>query len=323
MRKVVTPEKWEAVNHESKKLLKEFLLILRQEGRSKSTIKTYEGNSKVFLIYALEYLENKSILELRKKDFRNYSLYLRDEAGLSTASHNHYISTIRSWCERLEDDEDLDYDNNMCRKVKGVRIERVKKIIFLSDEQISKLYHELLRLKKYQMATYLSLSYDSTGRRAEIMQVEKDCFDDPFCNNTNAVKKKGGKKETLIYFDRTQEAAKLWLEQRGDDDSPSLWAKFGGRQRQVGSANSWCDTMSVILSEVEGKKIHFTPHCLRHSAIENMTEGSHYKCEIKRIPYDIKAVSKLASHASTDMTAYYKKDQGMKSIADAFGININ
>ena len=147
-------------------------MILRQEGRSKSTIKTYEGNSKVFLIYALEYLENKSILELRKKDFRNYSLYLRDEAGLSTASHNHYISTIRSWCERLEDDEDLDYDNNMCRKVKGVRIERVKKIIFLSDEQISKLYHELLRLKKYQMATYLSLSYDSTGRRAAIKLAE-------------------------------------------------------------------------------------------------------------------------------------------------------
>ena len=85
---IVTPEKWEAVNHESKKLLKEFLLILRQEGRSKSTIKTYEGNSKVFLIYVLDHLDNRSILDLRKKDFRNYSLYLRDERGLSTASHN-------------------------------------------------------------------------------------------------------------------------------------------------------------------------------------------------------------------------------------------
>ena len=174
------------------------------------------------------------------------------------------------------------------------------------------------------MATFLALAYDSTARRSEIMQVEKEGFlNRSEGNSTNQVRKKGGKKEELIYFERTQEAAALWLEQRGEDDNPSLWDNFGGRQRKIGSANSWCDTMSKMLSELEHKKIHFTPHCLRHSAIENLTEAEHYRCPVKRIPYDIKAVSKLASHASTDMTAYYKKDQGMKSIADAFGININ
>ncbi len=318
---IVTPEKWDLVNPESKKLLKEFLLVLKQEGRSKATITTYEGNSKMFLIYVLENLDNRSILELRKKDFRNYSLYLR-ERGLSTASHNHYISTIRSWCERLEDDEDLDYENNACRKVKGVRIERIRKIVFLTDDQITKLYCELLRRQMYQIATFLSLAYDSTGRRMELMQVTKESFCDPKLNSTNQVTKKGGKKEALIYFDRTKEAAKLWLEHRGDDENESLWSDFGKRKRKPGSANSWCTTMSRILSELEGKKINFTPHCLRHSAIENLTEGHHYKCEIRRIPYEIKAVSKLASHASTDMTAYYKKDQGLKNIEDAFGIKV-
>lgn len=320
--KIVTDEKWALVNEESKRLLKEFLLVLRQEGRSSETIKTYEGNAKVFLIYVLENLENRSILELRKKDFRNYSLYLR-ERGLSTASHNHYISTIRSWCERLEDDEDLQYENNACRKVKGIRIERVRKIVFLTDDQVTKLYNELLRRKMYQIATFLALAYDSTGRRMELMQVKKESFLDPRINSTNPVVKKGGKREALIYFDRTKEAASLWLEQRGDDDNESLWSDFGGRKRKKGSANSWCETMSRILSEIEGKKIHFTPHCLRHSSIENLTEGTHYKCEIRRIPYEIKAVSKLASHASTDMTAYYKKDSGLKNIEEAFGIVIN
>ena len=320
-KQIVTPEKWELVNPESKRLLKEFLLVLKQEARSKATITTYEGNAKVFLIYVLENLDNRSVLELRKKDFRNYSLYLR-ERGLSTASHNHYISTIRSWCERLEDDEDLDYDNNTCRKVKGIRIERVRKIVFLSDDQITKLYYELLRRNMYQIATFLSLAYDSTGRRMELMQVTKESFYDPNMNSTNQVMKKGGKKEALIYFDRTKEAARLWLEQRGEDDNESLWSDFGNRQRKSGSANSWCYTMSRILAELDGRKIHFTPHCLRHSAIENLTEGTHYKCEVRRIPYEIKAVSKLASHASTDMTAYYKKDQGLKNIEDAFGIKV-
>jgi len=320
-KQIVTPEKWALVNSENKRLLKEFLLTLRQEGRSKDTVETYEGNAKRFLIYVLENLENQRITDLRKKDFRNYSLYLR-ECGLSTASHNHYISTIRSWCERLEDDEDLNYENNACRKVKGIKIERIRKIVFLTDDQIARLYHELLRRKLYQIATFLALAYDSTGRRMELMQVTKESFYNPARNSTNPVIKKGGKKEPLIYFDRTKEAARLWLEQRGEDDNESLWASFGSRKREKGSANSWCEIMSRILSELEGRKIHFTPHCLRHSAIENLTEGTHYKCEIRRIPYEIKAVSKLASHSSVDMTEYYKKDQGLKNIEEAFGIRL-
>lgn len=140
---------------------------------------------------------------------------------------------------------------------------------------------------------------------------------------TNSVIKKGGKREVLVYFDRTKEAAALWLEQRGEDDNPSLWVGYGSRDRKVGSANSWCEYMSKVLSELEGRKIHFTPHALRHSAIENLTEGHHYKCEIKRIPYDIKAVSRLASHASTDMTASYKKDKGLRSIESVFGVKIS
>jgi integrase/recombinase XerD len=326
--RIVTPEKWEQVNPENKKLLNEFILTLKQEGRSKSTLETYEGNSKRFLIYVLDHLDNRSVLELRKKDFRNYSLHIKEREAqkgckASSATHNHYISTIRSWCERLEDDEDIDYDNNMCRKVKGVKIERVKKIVFLTDDQITKLYYELLRIKEYQIAAWLALAYDSTGRRMEIFQVTKESFMDGVRNSTNPVSKKGGKREALVYFERTQEAVRLWLEQRGEDDNPSLWADFGKRKRTVGSANSWCNYMSKILTILDGKKIHFTPHCIRHSAIENLTEGTHYKCPVKRIAYDVKTVQKLASHASSDMTEYYKKDKGMKTIEQDFNIVIN
>jgi site-specific recombinase XerD len=122
----VTPEKWEQVNPESKKLLKEFMLVLRQENRSKKTLEAYDGSCKRFLVYALENLDNQCITKLRKKDFRNYSLFLQ-ERGLADASHNNYIIAVRSWCERLEDDEDIDYDNNLCRKVKGLKIKRVRK----------------------------------------------------------------------------------------------------------------------------------------------------------------------------------------------------
>ncbi len=319
---IVTQEKWDEVNAGNKALLKELNLTLRQEGRSKSTIEAYMGNCKRFLVWVLDYADNRSILELKKKDFRNYSLYLKEEAGVSTASHNSYVSAVKNWCERLEDDDDTEYVN-ACRKIKGVKIERVRKITFLTDGEVERLYRELIRRKKYEKALFLALAYDSTARRSELMQVEKEGFEDLARNYTNSVTKKGGKKEVMIYFDRTKEAAALYFAQRGKDDNPSLWTTYRGKARTTDNANSWCTQMSKILSEIEGRKIFFTPHAIRHSAIENLTEGQHYKCEIKRIPYDIQAVSKLASHASTDMTQYYKKDKGMRSVESAFGITIN
>jgi integrase/recombinase XerD len=318
----VTPEKWEMVNPESKRLLKEFMLTLRQESRSKKTLEAYNGSCRRFLVYVLENLDNKCITEIRKKEFKNYSLFLQ-ERGLADASHNNYIIAVRSWCERLEDDEDIQYDNNLCRKVKGLKIKRVRKPTFLTDEQVTKLYYELMRTEQYQIATWLALAYDSTGRRMEIFQATKEGFLDESRNCTNPVMKKGkNNPEPLVYFERTKEAARLWMKQRGEDGNPSLWSDFGKRKRTPGTANSWCNYMSKVLSLLEGKKIRFTPHDIRHSAIENLTEATHYKCPVKRVAYDIKAVSKLASHASTDMTEYYKKDKGIKSIESAFGVSL-
>lgn len=325
MKKYVTGEKWDKVNRENKELLQEFFLQLKQERLSERTIRTYSDSLRIFFVYILDNLNNKSILNLTKKDFRNYSLHLKMVMKVSNSTHNHYMSAIRSMLERMEEDDDIEYEVNMCRKLKGLKREPVRETTFLSDWQVEILYKELLKSKetyKYQMALFLALAYDSTGRRFEIMQVTKERFYDCSVSNTNEVIKKGGKKETLIYFSRTKEAAKLYLESRGDDTITSLWITKSGKQAQPNSANAWCDKMSKILTCIENKPIHFSPHDLRHSAIENYTEGSHYLCPTKRIAYSIEDIQKLASHASSAMTQLYKKDRGLKSIENAFGIKL-
>lgn len=242
---------------------------------------------------------------------------------VSNATHNHYMSAIRSILERLEDDEDIDYDINMCKKLKGLKIEPVRKITFLTDMQVEKLYNELLKNKKrYQMALFLALAYDSTGRRFEIMQVLKESFYDESLNNTNIVSKKGGGKDPLIYFSRTKEAAKIYLKNSGVDSNKSLWVTSKLETRTIASANTWCQNMSKILSEIEGVEISFTPHDLRHSAIENYTEGTHYLCPVKRIAYSVEDIQRLAGHANASMTQSYKKNKGLKNLENAFGVSI-
>lgn len=322
--KIVTTEKWNLVNHQNKKLMKEFFLELKQEGKSQNTLVTYEGNLKRFFIWVLEEHNNDFILDLKKKSFRNYSLYLQ-ERGIATQTHNSCMVAIKSLLDRIEDDDDeyADYENNMCRKVKRLKIEPVKEIVFLTDEQVTRLYNFLISNKKYYIhALFLALAYESTGRRTEIYQVNKSVFQDHSRNNTNKVRKKGGKMEELIYFSKTKEAAKLYLEHRGKDDNPSLWGNKGSVKRKASTMNSLCDTMSLILSMLEGQQIHFSPHSLRHSAIENYTNGTHYMCPTKRIAYDITDIQKLASHASVSMTQSYKKNVGMASLESSFGIKI-
>ena len=81
----------------------------------------------------------------------------------------------------------------------------------------------LLEKEEYQKATLLSLLYDSGGRKNEVAQVEKHSFLDEKKSCTNIVVGKRGKKFPLLYFSKTKKCAKLWLEQRGNDDVDSLW----------------------------------------------------------------------------------------------------
>ena len=321
MTRYVTPEKWAKVNPDNKKLLENYLFQLKVDRKPQTTIETYVGNIKRFFVYILDNLDNRSALELTKLEFQMYCLYIGER--VSTASHNHYLSSVKCLMEFAEDADHVEYKQNVCRKLKGTKIERVREIIFLDDDQVTRLYEELLRREDYQMAAYLALSYDSTARRAEIMQVEKKGFSDPSRRNTNYVHKKGDPVKSPLFYDRrTVQAVGLWLKQRGEDNNPSLWAAFGGRQRKKGSPNSWCNRMSKILSEIEGEKIHFTPHSLRHSAINNMEDGTFYACEVRRIPRKQRVIQTFANHATWAMTESYCKNKKYQSVTEELGIEI-
>ncbi len=321
----VTKERWDKVNLKNKRFIKEFMTQLESERKSENTLKTYENSLRIFCVYVLEELENQDMLELTKKSFRNYSIWLQTKRKLAAATTNGYMSAIRSMLDRFEDDDEIDYNKNTAKRIKSLEIEPVKEITFLTDLQIERLYNELLKTPRHYIhALFLAITYDSTGRRAEIMQADKASLYNTEINNTKPVHKKGQKKkEELVYFRRAKEAARIYLSHRGDDDNPSLWGSYyKDKPRKLASPNSWCKTMSRILSRLENKEIHFTPHDLRHSAIENYTEGTHYMCPTKRIPYTVEEIQRLASHASSAMTQSYKKNVGMKSVETAFGIKL-
>ena len=194
-----TPELWEQVNKENKRIIDDFLAEYKQRKKSKGTIDGYFNDLRIIMIYILKELDNRCVLELNKKDFRGLSLYFTEECGMSPARTNRLKSAINSLLTFCEEDDDYEYEINMAKKVKGIPRERVKdnedNFFFTFDEFI-KVRDILVERGRLQDACLWSIGFDSAGRRNELFQIEKHGLLDG--NKTNIVVGKRGKKFYLV-----------------------------------------------------------------------------------------------------------------------------
>ena len=147
---------------------------------------------KGFYSWVHDNAKNKNVLDLKKRVFRNFFLYMQEHDD-SSARINRLQSSIRNLLEFASQDEDeYDYDVNAMRSIKSMKGEKVRDIVFLTDEQVTKIIDYLLKEKQYQKALYVSLSYDSAATRNEVAQDEKQGFVEN--NQTNQVVGKRAKK---------------------------------------------------------------------------------------------------------------------------------
>lgn len=323
--KLFSEENWKNVNKDSKELLDDYVLELESNGKSEKTIYQYKADIKGFLSWIYEHGDNKYILELKKRDFRKFFLKMSKQ-GVSNARINRLQSSIRNQLQFAEADDDLyeDYTTNQMRNIKGVPKEAVRDIVFLTDDQVTAIINYLLENEQYQKALYVSLSYDSAGRRNEIHQVKKEKFLDS--NQTNEVIGKRSKKFKLLYFNRTREIAKLWLEQRGDDDIESLWVTNLNKNRTPASYEtiySWAYSLRKILYNIDGSDLPINSHSFRHSALEAYSNGTHHVLkELGKTELPLNVLKIIAHHSDISTTESYLANHDDDILEDTFGIKI-
>lgn len=324
-----TPELWEQVNKENKRILDDFLSEYRQRKKSKGTISGYQNDLRIIFIYVLKELGNRCILDLNKKDFRGLSLYFTEECNMSPARVNRLKSAVNSMLTFCEDDDDYDYNINYAKKVKGIPRERVKDDeddFFFTFEEFIKVRDILVEQGKLQYAVLWSLGFDSAGRKNELFQVEKAGLVNR--NKTNIVVGKRGKKFPLVYLDDTKELIRQYLDERGEDDISSLWIKgFGENKQPILDASALYDrivAISKILSEVRGEECHIFTHTMRHSRLECLAQGTDTRLVDKDgnpIKYPLEQVQVFAHHSDVSTTQSYLKDHSEDTINQMFGID--
>lgn len=324
--RVFSNEKWEQVNKVNKDIVDDFLTEYKQQKKAESTIHAYYEDLRLVLIKILEDFDNKSILEMTKKDFRRLNIWF-DESGMSPARCNRIHSVINSLLSFCEDDDDYDYEVNQSKKVKGVPREKVKTNeddFFFTYEEFVKVRDILVEKGELQLAVLWSIAFDSGARRNEVFQIKKDGLLDG--NKTNIVRGKRGKMFPLIYLNDTKELIRQYLEQRGDDDIESLWVTGSGEnKRPVSSITLYTRMLQInkILSEVRGEETNIFFHTCRHSRIECLLRGDDDRLKDengKNKKYPIEQIMVFVHHSDVSTTQSYTRDRTEETINDMFGL---
>jgi site-specific recombinase XerD len=102
-------EDWAKVNPKNKAILKDFLAEYKQRKKSKGTIDGYFQDLRIIFIYVLKQHDNKCVLDMNRKDFRNMSLWLSEDCDLKSSRVNRMKSAINSLLTYCEEDDDYDY----------------------------------------------------------------------------------------------------------------------------------------------------------------------------------------------------------------------
>ena len=323
---VYTPEKWEKVNPENKDILDDFILEYKQRKKAKSTVEGYFQDLRMILIIIMEQYNNKCILELNKKDFRNISILLSDDFGLSSNRVNRMKSAMNSMLTFCEEDDEYDYEVNYAKKVAGLPKEKVKvneDDFFFTYEEFIKVRDKLIEIGDLQTATLWSIGFDSAGRKNELYQILKQGLLDG--NKTNIVRGKRGKMFSLAYLNDTKEIIRKYLEERGEDSIESLWINKIGHQKEEitkGALYTRILKCSKILSEIRGEETNIFVHTMRHSRVESLLQGTDNRLKNPdgtNRKYTLDEVRVLCHHGDVSVTASYAKDHSEDTIDNMFG----
>lgn len=320
--KYFTEEKWEQVNPYNKSLLNDYMMQIKSEGKSSGTMKQYYSNARIFLIYIMEYHNNKALYKLNGKVFRNLSLWAQDN-GLSAARINNMLTIGRNLLNFGLDDDDYSDEFEDCKanpsRIKGMQKETVRDIVFLTDEEVMIIYNNLMERELYNQALLCALMYDSASRRNEVYQLKRDdiSLDNFICKRV--VVGKRGKKYRPIYNKLTQDTYKEYMKTRKDDNE-SLWVTKGGTPVSYETLYSWVVSWRSILEKETGEYKKFNPHSWRHSCANNLENGTHYICRNLNKKFELSQIQKLMNHSDIGTTQSYLEDKSEDILLEAFGL---
>lgn len=299
----ISEEMWEKVNPFNRDMVQEFLD--NQADLSVKTKTAYTSGLRIFFYWVYERLNNKSCLDIKKKEFVRYLNWLTNR-GMSESAIKFKKSAVSSFCNyimMMYEEEYPTFRSFVTAEMKVVKTGYVHEKNPLTPEEYVDLCEKLEEMEEYQKLAWLVFSYSTGCRRAESRQLLKDIIyyepkekvitvvnedgtEEKVTSKsylTHTIRCKGaslvGKPRRLKFGEDAMYWMKKWIEVRGEDDCPYMFVikNKDGKARQLseGTLNSWCAT---LFSELVGRRCH--PHLLRESRATNIVVYEHKSAEV-------------------------------------------
>jgi len=327
----VTDEQWQKLNKFNRKITEEFL----EESTSLSpkTIRQYRSALQIFFFWVYEHCDDKSLLEIKSRDFLKYQNFLvrRGMSSSGVRLKRAAISSLNGYIITYYEDEYPTFKNFITKKISAPTLNDLHTKQPMNAEEWDTLLKNLEEREQWQKLAYLKFTYSSGCRRAESRQLLKEVINyipvikekkikneegiEEIKNikfyTTHDIRCKGkgsvGKVRKLQFDQEALDAINKWLEIRGEDDCPYVFAvKRQGKYQQSGEGlfNDWCkDDFSKVIN----RRVH--PHQLREQRATNMVLYQNK---------DIRAVQALLGHASSSTSEIYVIRDGSEDVEDAF-----
>jgi len=286
---------------------------------SPKTLNSYKSALRQFFWFVKENLENRSIIELKGRDYLKYqnSLIRRDMSYSAIKFRRSTISSLNNYIVLYYEDKFPTFKNFITKAIASPPRSFVHEKKPLNAEEYDMLIKALEEKEEWQKIAYLKFAYATGCRRAESRQLLKEVVNYEMVIKEVKIKNENGDEEikTAKYYvthdirckgkgkvgkvrklqfdEAAMEAIKKWLEVRGEDDCPYVFAcRCGGNMKQTSETtfNAWCHDFS----EIVGRRVH--PHQMREKRATDMVvvEGK-----------SIKAAQKLLGHQSQETTNIY------------------
>lgn len=280
---ITSPEKLASINPENKSLMDDFLDYLESVGRSSSTIKNYRADLRVFFCWCLDELDNKSFINVTKREIARFQNHATKVWGWSS----NRLSTVKSALSSLGNyieailDEEYEGFRSIVRKVETPPKQAVREKTVWSEEELIRLMNELIVKNEIQKACYVALGTYSGRRKSELCRFKVGDFNEDklvcggalYKSDPIKTKGRGGGKYMPCYTlaKKFKPYLDKWLEYRKEKKIESEWL-FPRRNNPAEQLSpSTVDGWSKEFSALSGKE--FYVHSLRHAYTTSLSQA--------------------------------------------------
>ena len=304
---ITSPELLSQVNPKNQRLARDFLEYLSSVGRSDSTIRGYQSDLDIIMVFLLQKCDNKFFVDLTKRDvisFQNWLIVDHENSPARVRRLKAVMSSLSNYISNILDDEYPNY-RPIVRKIESPVNTPSREKTVVTDEECARLLEALVEQGKYEQACLFALAMASGRRKSELLRFKVSYFAEEnivfgsLYKTPEKVRSKGrgknGKMLTMYvlvkdfkpYFER-------WMREREQKGIESEWL-FPNRNnpaepRSVSSVDHWFKQFSVIL----GKPSY--PHMMRHYFSTRLAKAG--------IPDDV--IQAIVGWESSDMVRIYK-----------------